>query len=42
MIEDAKASIVSEKNAALAEVKDLASSLSLEIAEKVIRAQLKR
>ena len=41
MIEDAKATIASEKNAALAEVKQLVSSLSLEIAEKVLREQLK-
>jgi len=41
MIEDAKATISSEKNSALAEVKQLVSSLSLEIAEKIIKEQLK-
>lgn len=41
MIADARASIEVEKNSALAAVKDLVSSLSLEIAEKVIREKLK-
>lgn len=40
MIEDAKSTIETEKKAALAEVKSLVSSLSLEIAEKVIREKL--
>jgi F-type H+-transporting ATPase subunit b len=40
MIEDAKSAIETEKKAALAEVKNLVSSLSLEIAEKVIREKL--
>ncbi len=41
MLEDARATIAADKNAALAEVKELVSSLSLEIAEKVIREKLK-
>ena len=40
MIADAKASIDSEKKNALAEVKSLVSTLSLEIAEKVLRENL--
>ncbi|MFY0687702.1 MAG: F0F1 ATP synthase subunit B [Cyclobacteriaceae bacterium] len=40
MIADARASIDAEKKAALAEVKGLVASLSLEIAEKVIREKL--
>lgn len=40
MIADAKVSIESEKKAALAEVKSLVASLSLDIAEKVIREKL--
>ena len=41
MISDAKDIIESEKNAALAEVKNLVSVLSLNIAEKLIREKLK-
>ncbi len=41
MIEDARVTIESEKNAALAEVKELVSTLSLDIAEKIIREKLK-
>lgn len=40
MIAEAKVSIESEKKAALAEVKDLVASLSLEVAEKVLREKL--
>jgi len=40
MISDAKSIIESEKNAALSEVKNLVSSLSLDIAEKLIREKL--
>ena len=40
MIEQAKAAIASEKNAAMAELKNQVSSLSLEIAEKVLRDEL--
>ena len=40
MIEQAKAAIESEKNAAMAELKSQVSSLSLEIAEKVLRDEL--
>jgi F-type H+-transporting ATPase subunit b len=40
MILDAKSIIESEKNAALAEVKNLVSTLSLDIAEKLIREKL--
>ena len=40
MIEQAKAAIESEKNAAMAELKNQVSSLSLEIAEKVLRDEL--
>ena len=40
MIADAKASIDAEKKNALAEVKNLVSTLSLEIAEKVLREKL--
>ena len=41
MISDAKDIIESEKNAALADVKNLVSTLSLNIAEKLIREKLK-
>lgn len=40
MIAQAKATIESEKKAAIAELKDQVASLSLEIAEKVIRKEL--
>ncbi|MBF6641497.1 F0F1 ATP synthase subunit B [Flavobacterium sp. J49] len=40
MIEQAKASIESEKNAALAELKSQVSSLSLDIAEKLLKDEL--
>ena len=40
MIEDAKASIISEKNAALKDVRDQVAELSVEIAEKLIRKSL--
>jgi F-type H+-transporting ATPase subunit b len=40
MIEDAKAGIVSEKEAALKEVRNLVAELSVEIAEKLIRKSL--
>ena len=40
MIEQAKAAIESEKNAAMAELKSKVSSLSLEIAEKLLRDEL--
>jgi F-type H+-transporting ATPase subunit b len=40
MIEQAKASIESEKNAALAELKSQVSTLSLEIAEKLLKDEL--
>lgn len=40
MIEQAKATIESEKNAAMAELKNQVSSLSLEIAEKVLKDEL--
>ena len=40
MISQAKAAIESEKNAAMAELKNQVSSLSLEIAEKVLRDEL--
>ena len=40
MIEAAKASIESEKNAAMAELKNQVSSLSLEIAEKLLKDEL--
>jgi len=40
MIEQAKAAIVSEKNAAMAELKSQVSSLSLEIAEKLLKDEL--
>ena len=40
MIEQAKAAINSEKNAAMAELKNQVSSLSIEIAEKVLRNEL--
>ncbi len=41
MIEDAKTVIEGEKKAALQEVKDLVASLSLDIAEKLLREKLK-
>lgn len=40
MIEQAKIAINSEKNAAMAELKNQVSSLSIEIAEKVLRSEL--
>ncbi|HNP31905.1 MAG TPA: F0F1 ATP synthase subunit B [Flavobacterium sp.] len=40
MIEQAKAAINSEKNAAMADLKNQVSSLSIEIAEKVLRNEL--
>lgn len=40
MIEQAKASIESEKNAALAELKSQVSGLSVDIAEKLLKAEL--
>jgi F-type H+-transporting ATPase subunit b len=40
MIEQAKATIESEKNAAIAELKNQVSSLSLEIAEKLLKDEL--
>ncbi|MEW5676581.1 F0F1 ATP synthase subunit B [Flavobacterium enshiense] len=40
MIEQAKASIESEKNAAMAELKTQVSGLSLEIAEKLLKGEL--
>jgi len=40
MISQAKAAIESEKNAAMAELKNQVSSLSIEIAEKVLRNEL--
>jgi F-type H+-transporting ATPase subunit b len=40
MIEQAKAAINSEKNVAMAELKNQVSSLSIEIAEKVLRSEL--
>jgi F-type H+-transporting ATPase subunit b len=40
MIDQAKASIESEKNAAMAELKNQVSSLSLEIAEKLLQDEL--
>ena len=40
MIEQAKASIESEKNAALAELKSQVSTLSLDIAEKLLKDEL--
>lgn len=40
MIEQAKAAIESEKNAAMAELKSHVSSLSLEIAEKLLKDEL--
>lgn len=40
MIEQAKASIESEKNAALAELKSQVSGLSVEIAEKLLKGEL--
>lgn len=40
MIADAKASIDAEKRAAMQQMKDLVSSLSLEIAEKIVREKL--
>jgi F-type H+-transporting ATPase subunit b len=40
MIEQAKASIESEKNAAMAELKNQVSGLSLQIAEKLLKSEL--
>lgn len=40
MIEQAKAAIVSEKNAAMAELKNQVSGFSVEIAEKILRNEL--
>jgi F-type H+-transporting ATPase subunit b len=40
MIEQAKAAIEGEKNAALAELKSQVSNLSIEIAEKLLKAEL--
>ena len=40
IIENAKAAIESEKNAAMADLKNQVSSLSLEIAEKLLREEL--
>lgn len=40
MIEQAKATIASEKNAAIADLKNQVGALSLEIAEKVLRGEL--
>nr|WP_309756293.1 F0F1 ATP synthase subunit B [Flavobacterium sp.] len=40
MIEQAKAAIESEKNAAMAELKAQVSNLSIEIAEKLLKAEL--
>jgi len=40
MIEQAKAAIQSEKNAAMADLKNQVSSLSIEIAEKVLKGEL--
>ncbi len=40
MIEQAKAAIASEKNAAMAELKNQVSGFSLEIAEKILRNEL--
>ncbi|MES2485881.1 MAG: F0F1 ATP synthase subunit B [Bacteroidota bacterium] len=40
MIEQAKASINSEKNAAMAELKNQVSSLSVDIAEKLLKTEL--
>jgi F-type H+-transporting ATPase subunit b len=40
MIQQAKAAIQSEKNAAMSEMKNQVSTLSLEIAEKLIKVQL--
>jgi len=40
MIQDAREAIEVEKKAALGEVRDLVASLSIEIAEKVLRAKL--
>lgn len=41
MVEDARLAINTEKQAALTDVKNLVANLSLEIAEKLIRTQLK-
>lgn len=40
MTEDARATITAEKNAAMSEVKNLVSSLSLDIAEKILKKNL--
>jgi len=41
MIENARVAIVNEKQAALTEVKNLAANLSLDIAEKILKRELK-
>ena len=41
MVDDARAAIRTEKQAALTEVKTLVASLSLDIAEKLVRTELK-
>ena len=41
MISDASAAIENEKKSAMAEIKNLVASLSLEIAEKILREKLK-
>ena len=41
MIEDAKSTIDNEKKAAMDEVRNLVSGLSIEIAEKILRENLK-
>ena len=41
MVEDARNAIHTEKQAALADVKNQVATLSLEIAEKLIKTQLK-
>ena len=40
MIEQAKASIEAEKNAAMSEIKTQVSTLSIDIAEKLLKGQL--
>ena len=40
MIESAKAAIITEKQAALTEVRNMAAGLSIEIAEKLLRKEL--
>jgi F-type H+-transporting ATPase subunit b len=41
LIENARLAIENEKKAALTEVKNLAASLSIEIAERILRHELK-